>query len=64
MNELYNMIYKRKSIRKYDSSLSVSDEELELIKSQFEKVIPLILEIKIKFEIIFIYIIFYHISII
>ena len=52
MNELYNMIYKRKSIRKFDSSLSVSDEELELIKSQFEKVIPLILEIKIKFEIV------------
>lgn len=40
MNELYNMIYKRKSIRKLDSSHSVSDEELELIKSQFEKVIP------------------------
>ena len=52
MNELYNMIYKRKSIRKFDSSLSVSDEELELIKSQFEKVIPLIPEIKIKFEIV------------
>ena len=52
MNDLYNMIFKRKSIRKFDSSLSVSDEELELIKSQFEKVIPLIPEIKIKFEIV------------
>ena len=49
MNELYHMIFKRKSIRKFDSSLSVSDEELELIKSQFEKLIPLITKIKIKF---------------
>jgi len=26
--DLYNMVFKRKSIRKFDKSLSISDEEL------------------------------------
>lgn len=52
MKELYKMIYKRKSMRKFDSNLLVSKEELEAIKNQFENIIPLITDIKIKFEIV------------
>ena len=52
MNELYNMIYKRKSIRKFDSNLSVSEGELNAIKNQLENLIHLISDIKTKFIVV------------
>ena len=52
MNELYNMIYKRKSIRKFDSNLSVSDVEMDAIKNQIKNLNPLISDIKTKFEVV------------
>ncbi len=52
MKELYNMIFKRKSIRKFDAALSLKAEELVHIKHALTQLIPLDSEIKVRFEIV------------
>jgi hypothetical protein len=51
MEELYDMIFKRKSIRKFDEELIVSWEEMEAIKKKIEDLIPLDKDISVKFKI-------------
>jgi len=50
MNELYDVIFKRKSIRKFDETLLLTEEELAEIEQQTEKIIPLVENIKVKIE--------------
>lgn len=52
MKELYDMIFKRKSIRKFDKALFLTGEELKEIKRETEKLIPLEDDIRVKFEIV------------
>lgn len=52
MDRLYDMIFKRKSMRKFDETLEVSYDELELIKSQLQHLTPLIEGIKTQFKIV------------
>lgn len=52
MKDLYEMIFKRKSIRKYDEDLHVSKEELDKINEQLKEIEPLIKDIKIEFKIV------------
>lgn len=51
MNELYGMLYKRKSIRRFDEALKVSKEEIGQIKNQMGKLIPLVKDIRVTIEI-------------
>ncbi len=52
MIELYNSIFKRKSIRKFDDTLVLTEAELAQIKQETEKLTPLVNDIKVKFEIV------------
>jgi len=52
MVELYDMIFKRKSVRKFDKELTISTEELQEIEDHIEKLIPLIKDITIKMRIV------------
>jgi nitroreductase len=52
MEELYNMIFKRKSMRKFDEILFLTEEELVEIKQKTEKLISLVDDIKVIFEIV------------
>jgi hypothetical protein len=52
MNELYDMIFKRKSFRKYSNDLKISKNELEDINKKLEELVPLIDSIKIKSSIV------------
>ncbi len=52
MNELYPMIFKRKSIRKFDQKLSISEEELAILETKINELKPLINDIKVRFVII------------
>jgi len=52
MEELYDMIFKRKSVRKFDEELLVSEEELEEIKQKVESLIPLDKDIRVTFRIV------------
>ncbi|HZW49700.1 MAG TPA: nitroreductase family protein [Bacillota bacterium] len=52
MEEFYNMIFKRKSVRKFDAALSLKADELAKIKQEIEQLIPLVSEIKVGFEIV------------
>lgn len=52
MKEFYNMIFKRKSIRKFDAALSLNADELAKIKQEIELLLPLVSEIKVRFEIV------------
>src|SRR5690554_4719083 len=52
MKKLYEMIYKRKSIRKFDNQFSLNKEELEKVKNKIENLIPLVDNIKVKFKIV------------
>jgi hypothetical protein len=51
MEELYDMIFKRKSVRKFNEELFVSGEEMEAIKKKIENLIPLDKDIRVKFRI-------------
>jgi nitroreductase len=42
MEELYDMIFKRKSVRRFDKELTVSEEELQKIKGKMERLVPLV----------------------
>ncbi|MFZ2539490.1 MAG: nitroreductase family protein [Oscillospiraceae bacterium] len=52
MIELYTMIFKRKSIRKFNETLFLTEEELVKIKQETEKLIPLVDDIRVKFELV------------
>jgi len=52
MKELYNAIFKRKSMRKFDDTLSLTEEELGEIRLQLKKITPLDPGIEIKIEIV------------
>ena len=52
MNELYNMIFKRKSFRRFDDTLTLSEEELRYINKKIENLNPLVNEIEIKYKIV------------
>ena len=50
--DLYNMVFKRKSIRKFDKSLSISDEELTILQTKINELKPLKKDIKVRFVIV------------
>lgn len=52
MKELYDAIFKRKSIRKFDETLLLTEEELAAIKQEIDKLIPLVDDIRVSFEIV------------
>lgn len=52
MDKFYDMIFKRKSMRKFDETLSVSKDELTQIKQQLEHLIPLQDGIETQFKIV------------
>ncbi|MEA4816665.1 MAG: nitroreductase family protein [Lachnospiraceae bacterium] len=52
MKELYDTIFKRKSMRKFDDTLSLTEEDLKKIKCQAEKIVPLDAGIKVKIELV------------
>lgn len=52
MKELFDMIFKRKSIRRYDENLSITADEMEEIKQRIVNLMPLVKEVKVKFEIV------------
>lgn len=49
---MYNMVFKRKSIRNFDKNLSISEDELQAIKDYIMKVEPLCPDIKVTFDIV------------
>jgi len=52
MEEFYDMIFKRKSIRKYDEALSISGKEIQAIQKQIETLVPLDEDIRVGFKIV------------
>ncbi len=52
MKELFDMIFKRKSIRRYDENLSITADEMEEIKQRIVNLIPLVKEVEVKFKIV------------
>ncbi|PKM63120.1 MAG: nitroreductase [Firmicutes bacterium HGW-Firmicutes-21] len=52
MRELYDYIFKRRSVRKYYKELCLSDKDLDEIKQDIEKLIPLDSGIKTAYEIV------------
>lgn len=52
MDGLYDMIFKRKSIRRFDDSLHVSQQEMRQIRQRLELLIPLNKEICVRFQIV------------
>jgi len=52
LEELYDMIFKRKSIRRYDENLSVTEAEMEDIRQAIVNLTPLVKDIKVKFKIV------------
>lgn len=51
MDFLYEMMYKRQTIRNFDAMQQVSRKELKIIKSYIEKLVTLDKQIKVRFEI-------------
>ena len=52
MNDLYEMIFKRKSMRKFDRNLLVSIEELKILEAKLKEIKPLTDDIKVQFVIV------------
>ena len=52
MYNLHDMIFKRKSFRRFDNSLSLSSEELQKIEQHLNILVPLLDDIKIKYRIV------------
>ena len=48
MTKLYPMIFKRRSVRKYDPALKLTREEIAAIENKINEVVPLFPEIKTK----------------
>lgn len=45
------MIFKRKSIRRFDEALSLTEDELQEVRQKTETLIPLVNDMRVKFEI-------------
>ncbi len=52
MNALYEMIYKRRSVRKFDPALRITEAELSAINEKLSSLSPLCPDIKIAFRIL------------
>ena len=52
MNEFYAMIFKRKSMRKYNESLHLNNAEIESIETETKRIVPLIETIAVRFDIV------------
>lgn len=52
MANLYQMVFKRKSIRKFDKNLSIPEEELAILETKLNELKPLIKDIKVRFDIV------------
>ncbi len=52
MKDLYDIIFKRKSMRRFDEALYVKEDELLDVKREMESMIPLVEDIKIRFEVV------------
>ncbi len=52
MYNLYDMIFKRKSFRRFDDFLSLSIEELQKIEQRLNKLLPLLADVKIRYRIV------------
>lgn len=52
MQTLFHMIAKRKSMRAFDSSLTLSSAELESVRDRFKALVPLYPDIKTRMEIV------------
>jgi len=52
VNEMYNTIFKRKSIRKFDKNLTILRNEIQKIEEHITNLRPLIDSIKTQFEIV------------
>lgn len=52
MEELYEMILKRKSFRRFDETLSISSDEMQKIEQQLNQLLPLQNNIRIEFRIV------------
>lgn len=52
MKQLYDMMFKRKSMRKFDDTLSISKEELNQIELIFSEIKSIDPEIAVRFEIV------------
>ncbi|AKL97319.1 hypothetical protein CACET_c38910 [Clostridium aceticum] len=48
LEQLYNMIFKRKSFRRFDDSLTLSEEELKAIRKKIKSLIPLVNNIEVR----------------
>lgn len=51
MEELYDMIFKRKSVRRFMEDMFISEEEMLEIKQKVENLVPLDKNIRVKFRI-------------
>ena len=51
MKNLYDMIFKRKSVRRYDESLHLSAEQLAAIEARLKELAPLDADIRLGFKI-------------
>lgn len=52
MDKLYDMIFKRKSFRRFNDALNLSEDELQDVNEKLESLIPLMSDIKVKCEIV------------
>ncbi|WP_154442936.1 nitroreductase family protein [Tissierella pigra] len=48
----YNMIFKRKSFRKFNDSLKLTNEELHHINEKIKELIPLVENIEVKYKVV------------
>ena len=52
MYDLYDMIFKRKSFRRFDETLSLTSEDMKKIEEQLCKLITLVEDIEVKYQIV------------
>lgn len=52
MKEYYESIFRRRSMRKFDDSLHLSNDDLVCIRDKTDKLVPLDSGIKVKFELV------------
>ena len=52
MEQLYEMIFKRRSVRRYDGKRPLSEAEVAEVKAQLERLQPLDADIPVKFRIV------------
>lgn len=52
MDTSYETIFKRRSVRRFDKTLSFTDSELKEIEAQTEKLIPLDKDVRVKFKVV------------